>query len=100
MGFFDSKQKRRVSLTGRESVATLDHMEDFFQGGANCTQGAYHRSNGTKCLVGAADHVRVSSVDDAKYRLRQAIAELGGGTGPMAIEQFNDSGARTAKLRK
>ena len=36
-------------------------------------------------------HVRVSSVDDAKYWLRQAIAEQGGGTGPMAIEAFNDT---------
>jgi len=91
MGFFDSKQKRRVSLTGRESMATLDHMADFFEGGANWTQHAYNRSNGTKCLVGAANHVRVSSVDDAKYWLRQAIAEQGGGAGFMAIEGFNDT---------
>jgi hypothetical protein len=43
-------------------------MEDFFQGGQNWTQGVYHRPNGTKCLVGAANHVRESAIDDAKYQ--------------------------------
>jgi hypothetical protein len=89
MGIFDSYRQRRRSLTGPESVATLSYMEEFFQNGANWTQGVYHRTDGTKCLVGATDHVRVSSIDDAKFWVRQAIAERDPSIG--SIEQFNDT---------
>jgi hypothetical protein len=90
MGFFDSYRQHRVSLTGPESVDTLSYMEGYFQGGANWTQGTYHRPDGSKCLVGAADHVRVSAIDDAKYWLRQAIAERTAGA-ITSIEAFNDT---------
>lgn len=89
MGFFDKMREHRAGLTGRESVATLDHMEQFFKGGQNWTQNTYHAPNGTKCLVGAADHVRVSAVDDAKHWLRVAIAEREPAI--TTIEGFNDS---------
>jgi hypothetical protein len=90
MGFRDSMRQRRFNLTGRESVEQLADMEGFFQGGTNWTRGAYERSNGTKCLVGAANYVRRTtgnSLGEAKYWLLQAIAERGG-TG---IEGFNDT---------
>jgi hypothetical protein len=89
MGIRSSYWKTRLALTGRDSVETLTAMEGFFQGGANWTQGVYHRSNGQKCLVGAADHLRASSVDNAKFWLEQAIIEK---TGELSgIEYFNDT---------
>ena len=72
MGIRSSYWRTRLALTGRDSVETLTAMEGFFQGGANWTQGVYHRSNGQKCLVGAADHLRASSVDS-----RQILAGAG-----------------------
>lgn len=89
MGFFDSFRQRRAALTGPESVATLDHMQDYFQDGANWARDVYQRADGARCLVGAANHVRVSSVDDAKHWLRQAIAEIAPET--RRIEDFNDT---------
>jgi hypothetical protein len=94
MGFFTNYRQRRLSLTGPETVATLSAMERFFQGGRNWTQGAYHRLNGTKCLVGAAHSARVGPINDAQYYLSQAIAELHPGFAwlpVMRIEAFNDS---------
>ena len=93
MGFFKNYRQRRVSLTGPESVATLSAIERFFQGGRNWTQGAYHRMNGQKCLVGAVQSVRQGSIEDARHHLRQAIAELypGWSLPGMQIENFNDS---------
>jgi hypothetical protein len=94
MGFFKNYRQRRVSLTGPESIATLTAIERFFQGGRNWTQGAYHRMNGNKCLVGAAQSVRAAAIDDARYWLRQAIVELHPGFAwlpVMQIEEFNDS---------
>ena len=89
MGIRSSYWKTRLALTGPESVETLTAMQGFFRGGAGWTQGVYHRSNGQKCLVGAADHLRASSVDNAKFWLAQAISEkLGRRSG---IESFNDS---------
>src|SRR6185437_7348240 len=89
MSFFDNFRQARAGLTGAESVATLEYMEDFFHNGANWTQNTYHAPNGTKCLVAAADYARVSPVDDAKYWLRQAIAERE--PGMRTIEEFNDT---------
>ena len=89
MGIRSSYWRTRLALTGRDSVETLTAMEGFFQGGGNWTQGVYHRSNGQKCLVGAADHLRASSVDAAKFWLERAIAEKTGGT-VTRIENFND----------
>jgi len=94
MGFFRNYRQRRVSLTGPESVATLSAIERFFQGGRNWTRGAYHRMNGNKCLVGAAQSVPVGAINDARYWLRQAIVELHPGFAwlpVMQIESFNDS---------
>jgi hypothetical protein len=89
MGFFDNYSRRRLELTGSESVETLGHMQHYFQDGANWTQGMYANASGARCLVGAADHVRVSSLDDAKHWLRHAIAEVAPGIG--SIEGFNDT---------
>jgi hypothetical protein len=89
MSFRSSYWKRRLALTGPESAETLSGMEGFFQAGQRWTQGVYHRSNGQKCLVGAADHLRASSVDNAKYWLEQAIIEKTGRRSD--IEIFNDS---------
>jgi hypothetical protein len=90
MSFLSGYWKTRLALTGPESVETLDAMEGFFQGGANWTQGVYQRPNGQRCLVGAADHLRASSVDAAKFWLERAIAEETRGT-VTRIESFNDS---------
>lgn len=89
MGAFNSFRQHRASLTGAESVDSLVYMEDYFRNGANWAQGVYHAQNGAKCMVGAADHVRVTCIDDAKHWLRQAIAERK--TGATTIEQFNDA---------
>ena len=89
MGFFEKVRQARAALTAPESVATLDHMHDYFANGENWTKGVYSAANGARCLVGAADHVRVSAVDDAKYHLRQAIAEREPHL--RTIEQFNDT---------
>jgi hypothetical protein len=92
MGYFANYSKRRLELTGSESAATLEHMQVYFQDGANWTQGMYENASGARCLVGAANHVRVSSIDDAKHWLRLAIAEVM--PGAARIEEFND-GCRT-----
>jgi hypothetical protein len=81
----------RLALTAAESVKSIGNMETLFNGGANWIQGAYHTADG-HCVVGAAQHVRRTSgdgLDDARYWLRQAIAEKTGGNGH--IESFNDS---------
>ena len=96
MGFFANYQKRRLELTGRESAATLEHMQVYFQDGANWTQGMYENTSGARCLVGAANHVRVSSIDDAKQWLRQAIAEVA--PGMARIEDFNDTRGTYAEV--
>jgi hypothetical protein len=90
MGIRSSYWKTRLALTSPESVETLTAIEGFFQGGRRWTQGVYHASNGQKCLVGAADHLRASSVDTAKFWLERAIAEKTGGA-VTRIENFNDS---------
>lgn len=89
MGFFSNYNKRRLELTARESAETLEHMQHYFQDGANWTQGQYASASGARCLVGAADHVRVSSIDNAKHWLRVAIAEVAPGV--TEIEHFNDT---------
>jgi hypothetical protein len=90
MGIFSAARKRRVALTSRESVATLTSMQDFFGNGANWTQNVYATpDSAARCLVAAANHVRVSSIDDAKHWLRQAIAEREPAI--RTIEEFNDT---------
>ena len=90
MGFFDAFKTRHVAVTSPESVATLTYMEDFFGDGANWTQNVYASPDGAaRCLVGAANHVRVSVIDDAKHWLRQAIAEREPAI--RTIEEFNDT---------
>ena len=89
MSFFDDFRKARASLTGRESIATLNYMLEYFgDDGENWTPRVYSAANGARCLVGAADYARVSAVDDAKYWLRQAIAEREPHL--RTIEQFNE----------
>src|SRR3984957_7716441 len=95
MGFFDSYRQRRREISAPESVATLDHMRSFFGDGQNWAQHVYHGKDGRKCLVGAANHVRVSAIDDAKHWLRQAINEQ---TGLTSIEQFNDTRSSFAEI--
>ena len=95
MGFLSKGYwQRRVSLTGPESIKTLEGMERFFRDGKNWTQGAYHRPDGTKCLVGAAQSVHVMPVEDARYWLLQAVAERGF----TSIESFNDSRASYSEI--
>jgi hypothetical protein len=89
MGFFTNYNRRRLELTGGESAATLQHMQEYFSDGENWTRGAYENATGSRCLVGAANHVRVSSIDDAKHWLRLAIAEVE--PGMAHIEDFNDT---------
>jgi hypothetical protein len=88
MNYFDKVRLARTTLTSPESVATLDHMREFFADGKNWTQSMYRNTAGARCIVGAANHVKVSSIDDAKYWLRQAIAEVA--PGMRRIEDFND----------
>jgi hypothetical protein len=89
MGYFSDYRQRRLELTGDESAATLEQMQDYFQDGANWTQDMYENASGARCLVGAANHVRVSCIDDAKHWLRLAIAEVVPGIA--RIEDFNDT---------
>jgi hypothetical protein len=97
MSIFDSYRQRRREISGQESVATLDHMKDFFGDGQNWAQHVYQGTDGGRCLVAAANHVRVSSIDDAKHWLRQAIAEK---TGLTSIEQFNDKAGSFAEIQE
>jgi hypothetical protein len=88
MGYCDSFAKRRLELTGPESVETLEHIQGYLGDGTNWTQGMYQNAEGARCLVGAAYHVRVSSLDNVPHFLRQAIAEVAPGV--TRIEDFND----------
>jgi hypothetical protein len=97
MGFCANYRQRRLELTGRESAETLDYMGDYLQDGANWTQGMYENANGARCLVGAANHVRVSSNDDAKHWLRLAIAEVAPDVA--RIEDFNDTRRSYAEVK-
>jgi len=89
MAFFDAYRQERAKLSTLESVETLSYMEEYFLDGKNWAQGVYQGAGNTKCLVGAAEHVRTSTIDDAKHWLRQAIAEHTGGA-IATIEEFND----------
>ena len=88
MGIFKAYRQERARHSVPESVATLDYMEDYLRGGENWTQGVY-RQGDARCLVGAAEYARVSTIDDAKHWLRLAIAERTGGA-IATIEEFND----------
>ncbi len=89
MTFFENCRREMAQLAVPESVATIDYIEDFFQNGANWTRDTYKAANGARCLAAAANVVRVSNIDGAKYWLMQAIQERE----PQikTIEQFNDS---------
>ncbi|OYV38962.1 MAG: hypothetical protein B7Z80_08625 [Rhodospirillales bacterium 20-64-7] len=89
MGIFEAYRNRRKDLSAPESVATLSYMEEYFGNSENWTQGVYRKGD-ARCLAAAAEYVRVSSIDDAKHWLRQAIAESTGGQ-VATIEEFNDS---------
>jgi hypothetical protein len=89
VAIFEAYRQRRANLSTSESVATLTYMEDYLRGGENWAQDVY-RQGDARCLVGAAEYARVSSIDDAKHWLRQAIAERTGGQ-VATIEEFNDS---------
>lgn len=94
MGFWNARRERRVALTIPESVGTLTYMDDFFAVDDNWVQNRYS-DGAARCLVGAANHVRVSRLDEAKYWLRQAIAELEPNTKILSIERFNDKRGRS-----
>jgi hypothetical protein len=98
MSIADTYRQRLRNHTTRESMDTLAYMRDFFGNGANWTQGVYHGPDGRKCIVGAADHVRVSSLDNAKYWLLRAIAETAPGI--TSIEQFNDTRSDYAEVAR
>jgi hypothetical protein len=89
-----------VSLTGPESIATLSAMERYFgKDGKNWTQDAYHRGDGTKCLVGAARSMRAAAIEDALYWVRLSIGELHPDWLPFGqIEDFNDSRASYTEI--
>jgi hypothetical protein len=89
MAFFENYRREMAQLAVPESVASIDYIEDFFQNGANWTRDTYKAANGARCLVAAANVVKVSKIDSAKYWLLQAVQERE----PQlrTIEQFNDS---------
>jgi hypothetical protein len=89
MSIFDDYRARRRATSTPESVGTLEHMDSYFSDEGNWTQSMYANANGARCLVGAANFVRVSPIDDAKHWVRLAIAEVAPGT--RRIEDFNDS---------
>ena len=93
MGWFNDYRQRRLGHTGVDTVNTLSAMEWYFgQGGRNWTRGEYHGADGTKCLVGAAQALKQGAIEDARYWIRQAIAERGGLIGAIgSIELFNDT---------
>jgi hypothetical protein len=92
MGFFSDYRQRRLALMGPESVATIEAIERFFDGGRNWTRFAYHWW-GKKCVVGALQSMQGGQPEDARYWIRQAIRQLypGSSLPIMQIESFNDS---------
>jgi hypothetical protein len=88
MAFIDKMRECRATLTGAESVASLDAMLDFFGDGRNWTKDVYTSMAGGRCLDSAANFVSVTSIDSAKHYLRRAIDEVAPG---MTIEGFNDT---------
>jgi hypothetical protein len=94
MSFSTTYWQRRLRLTVPESIATLSAMERFFEGdGKNWSQDAYHHSDGTKCLLGAAKSMGRGTLQDAPYWIWQAIAERHPDWVEVSgsIEAFNDS---------
>jgi hypothetical protein len=89
MTFFDNCRREMAQLAVPESVGTIEMITDFFQDGAMWTRDTYLAPNGARCLAAAANAVRVSNIDSAKYWLVQAIKEREPQLG--TIEQFNDS---------
>jgi hypothetical protein len=89
MTFFDNVLQAKARLTVPESVGTINMIEDFFQDGAMWTRDTYLAPNGARCLAAAANAVKVSHLDCAKFWLLEAIKERE----PQLtrIEDFNDS---------
>jgi hypothetical protein len=89
MTFFDNVLRAKAQLTVPESVGTINMIEDFFQDGAMWTRDTYLAPNGARCLAAAANAVKVSHLDCAKYWVMEAINERE----PQLtrIEDFNDS---------
>lgn len=87
--FVNKCRHELAQLAVPESIATLDLIDDFFHNGLNWTRDTYKAVNGARCLVGAANYVKVSAIDCAKHWLLQAIQECE----PQlkTIEAFNDS---------
>jgi hypothetical protein len=98
MGIFTAYRDRRREISAVESIDTLEHMKDFFGDGETWRQGVYRANDGGRCLVGAANHVRVSRIDDAKHWLRVAIKEKTGQS--CSIEQFNDTRGSFGEIRQ
>jgi hypothetical protein len=96
-GVATAYRKRRREISTVESVDTLDHMKEFFCDGENWRKHVYQGGDGGQCLRGAAEHVRVSQIDDAKHWLMVAIKEK---TGMASIEQFNDTRNSFAEINE
>jgi hypothetical protein len=101
VSFFEGFRRGRAEAHAVISVGdggrTLSLIQDFFRNGANWTQGAYHRANGTKCLIGAIEHLGASkAITQAQCRqwIQIAISERQPGARrpeSISIEGFNDS---------
>lgn len=89
MPLFETYRQTRAKLSAPESVDTLSQMQSYFLDGENWAQGVYRGKGDTRCMAGAAEYLRESSIDDAKFWLREAIAERTGGA-IATIEEFND----------
>src|SRR5580658_4925988 len=96
-GLLRGRAETHAVLSAADGTRMMALLENFFRGGTKWTQGAYHRLDGTKCLVGAINHLRrheALSHDQAEAWIKLAISEQSPGGPPPAgivIESFNDS---------
>jgi hypothetical protein len=101
MGFFKSYRNRMLTHASADSIAALNSIENYFDGGARWIKGAYHTKDG-KCVVGAANHVQQTErlkLANPKHWIRQAIAERQGSVSPVfGIEGFNDTRASYSEI--
>ena len=98
MSVFTAYKNRRYEISTGESVGTLDHMMGYFGDGERWAQGVYTANDGGRCLVSAAQHVRVSQIDDAKHWLRMAIKKKTGID--YSIEAFNDTRSSFEEIKE